>query len=263
MTSAKEKNANTELSPEELYDLGRRSAEGDLSARETLILSHLPLVNKLVSRFKGRGVDYDDLYQEGCCGLIEAVIRYDYTRGTSLAAYAYHWINKRLHKAILTQSKNVPMTIGEKDYYSMCRVLGAYHDLYAENDRPPTSTDLSEALDIPEEKIRKALYGMRVFSSLDDETAQVCGSTASAEDVYFKEEDPLSLLPAHLTNREKTVLQLYLGLSPDAAPMSFCEISAKVFWSTETVRNTYYSAVSKLRDALAAEDAPENSEPSE
>ena len=263
MNSAKEKNANTEFSPEELYDLARRSAGGDLAARETLILSHLPLVNKLVSRFKDRGVDYDDLYQEGCCGLIEAIIRYDYTRGTSLAAYAYHWINKRLHKAVLTQSKNVPMTIGEKDYYNMCRVLGAYHNFKAENKHSPTTAELAEALGVSEGKIRKALYGIFVFSSLDDETANITSETASAEDVFFKEEDPLSLLPAPLTNREKTVLQLYLGFTPDARPMSFCEISAKVFWSTETIRNTYYSAVSKLRDALLEEDAPEHPDASE
>lgn len=263
MDSATEKNANTELSPEELYDLGRLSAEGDLSARETLILSHLPLVNKMVSRFMNRGVDYDDLYQEGCCGLIEAVIRYDYTRGTSLAAYAYHWINKRLHKAILTQNKNIPITIGEKDYYNMCRVLGAYHTLYVEKNRPPTSSELSETLGIPEGKIRRLLYGMMTFSSLDDETAQTKGALVSAEDVYFKGEDPLSLLPARLTNREKTVLRLYLGLSPDSTPLSFREISAKLFWSTETIRNIYYSAISKLRDALAGEDAPEHPDPSE
>ena len=42
MANAKEKNAFTDLSPEELYDLGQRSSEGDLSARETLILAYLP-----------------------------------------------------------------------------------------------------------------------------------------------------------------------------------------------------------------------------
>lgn len=137
MDSARDKIANTELSPEEVYGLGRRCAEGDLSARETLILAHLPLVKKMANKFKGRGVDYDDLYQEGCYGLIEAVIRYDYTKGTPLGAYAYYWINKRIRKALLTQSKNIPMTIGEKDYYTMCRVFRAYHDIYAEKGHIP------------------------------------------------------------------------------------------------------------------------------
>ena len=263
MDSAREKNANTELSQEEVYDLGRRSAEGDLSARETLILAHLPLVKKLADKFKGRGVDYDDLYQEGCYGLIEAVIRYDYTRGTPLGAYAYHWINKRLRKAILTQSKNIPMTIGEKDYYNMCRALAAYHDIYTEKRRPPTYTELADVLGVPEEKIGKLLHGLNLFSSLDDETVQIKGSMASAEDAYFRNENPLTLLPASLTKREKTVLQLYLGLASDSAPMSFQEVAANVYWSTETVRNTYYSAISKLRDALQSEDGPRDSDPFE
>lgn len=263
MDSARDKNANTELSQEEVYDLGRRSAEGDLSARETLILAHLPLVRKLANKFRGRGVDYDDLYQEGCCGLIEAVIRYDYTRGTSLGAYAYHWIDKRLHKAILTQSKNIPMTIGEKDYYNMCRILGTYHDIYIEKNRPPTYTELADVLGVPEEKIGKLLRNINRFSSLDDETTQAKDSMFSAEDVYFQNENPLSLLPASLTKREKTVLQLYLGLAPDSAPMSFQEVAANVYWSTETVRNTYYSAISKLRDALQGEDDPRDSDPFE
>lgn len=263
MDSAKVKNANTELSPEEVYDLGRRSAEGDLSARETLILAHLPLVNKLANKFKGRGVDYDDLYQEGCYGLIEAVIRYDYTRRTSLAAYAYHRINKRLHNALLTQNKNIPMTMGEKDYYNLRRILGAYHNIYAEKNRIPTYAELADVLGISERKIAKLFCSVKSFSSLDDETAQGKGSMASAEDTYFQDEDPLSLYPSCLTNRERTVLQLYLGLKPGSVPMSFQEVASKVYWSTETVRNTYYSAVSKLRDALAPESIPKASDPSE
>lgn len=254
MDSAKDKTANTEFTPEEMYDLGRRSAEGDLSAREALILAHLPLVKKLANKFKGRGVDYDDLYQEGCCGLIEAVIRYDYTRGTSLGAYAYYWINKRIHKAILTQSKNIPMTIGEKDYYNMCRIFGAYHNIYAEKNCPPTYAELAEALDISETQIGKLFSSVKLFSSLDDEAMRSNGPTASAEDVYFQDEDPLSHFPARLTNRERTVLQLYLGLKPGSAPMSFQEVSSQIYWSTETVRNTYYSAVSKLQDAIAKEN---------
>lgn len=263
MDSARDKIANTELSPEEVYDLGRRSAEGDLSARETLILAHLPLVKKMANKFKGRGVDYDDLYQEGCYGLIEAVIRYDYTRGTPLGAYAYYWINKRIRKALLTQSKNIPMTIGEKDYYTMCRVFRAYHDIYAEKGHIPTYADLADASGVSEGKVKKLFSAAKLFSSLDDETVQSNSPMASAEDVYFQDEDPLSLFPVQLTNREKTVLQLYLGLLPGSASMSFQEVSAKVYWSTETVRNTYYSAVSKLRDALANENTSKSSDPFE
>lgn len=263
MANAKEKNAFTDLSPEELYDLGQRSSEGDLSARETLILSYLPLVKRLVYKFLGRGVDYDDLYQEGCCGLIEAVTRYDYTRGTPLGAYAYHWINKRLHKAIFTQSKNIPMTIGEKDYYNLCRILGAYRDMSMEKGRPPTYAELADALGVSEEKVGKMFRVIHSFSSLDADSERHQGSFPSAEDTYFLQEDPLAFASGLLTSREKTVLQLYLGLSQDRSPMTFQEVAAQVYWSTETVRKTYYSAVAKLRDALTDDGVPKDSDPFE
>jgi len=86
------------LSLEELQALGKRSSEGDLDARETLILSHLGLVNLVLQEYTGKGTDTEDLYQEGCYGLILAVDNYDYRRGTRLSTYAVYWIRKRMKR---------------------------------------------------------------------------------------------------------------------------------------------------------------------
>ena len=52
-----------------------------MSAREETICRHIPLVHSCARRFIGRGLEYDDLYQAGCVGLIKAVDGFDETRG--------------------------------------------------------------------------------------------------------------------------------------------------------------------------------------
>ncbi len=58
------------------------------SERDRLIIENTPLVHSIAKRFRGRGVDYEDLYQAGCMGLIKAVDNYDETKGFRLSTYA-------------------------------------------------------------------------------------------------------------------------------------------------------------------------------
>ena len=56
--------------------------------RDDMIVSNIPLVHSIANRFRGRGVEYDDLYQSGCVGLIKAVDKFDASRGFSFSTYA-------------------------------------------------------------------------------------------------------------------------------------------------------------------------------
>ena len=56
--------------------------------RDDMIVSNIPLVHSIANRFRGRGVEYDDLYQSGCVGLIKAVDKFDVNRGFSFSTYA-------------------------------------------------------------------------------------------------------------------------------------------------------------------------------
>jgi RNA polymerase sporulation-specific sigma factor len=56
--------------------------------RDKMIENNIGLVHSIANRFKGRGVDYDDLFQSGCVGLIKAVDNFDESRGFAFSTYA-------------------------------------------------------------------------------------------------------------------------------------------------------------------------------
>ncbi len=76
------------LTHEELLDLIRRMREGDEAAHEELVARNTGLVKSIVKRFLGRGVDYEDLYQIGCMGLIKALHNYDPSYNVRFSTYA-------------------------------------------------------------------------------------------------------------------------------------------------------------------------------
>jgi RNA polymerase sigma factor (sigma-70 family) len=73
---------------------------GDAGARERLIASHFPMVIRFAGKYSGKGLEYSDLIQEGMCGLITAVDKFDVDHGYRLSTYAYQWIQQPMRRAL-------------------------------------------------------------------------------------------------------------------------------------------------------------------
>ena len=82
----------TLLTPEEELDLGRRASAGDDRARARLIEKNLRLVVSVARRYRGMGLPFEDLIQEGNIGLMKAAQRFDPELGNRFATYATWWI---------------------------------------------------------------------------------------------------------------------------------------------------------------------------
>lgn len=76
------------LTSAEKKDLLRRTKEGDIEARETLIDGNLRLVLSIIQRFTNRGENLDDLFQVGCIGLIKAIDNFNTEIDVELSTYA-------------------------------------------------------------------------------------------------------------------------------------------------------------------------------
>lgn len=80
----------TRAEERQLFEEYRRTA--DKKIEERLVRSQLGLVGKLIQHYRLRGIEYDDLFQEGLVGLLRAIRRFDPSRGVRLSTYAAHWI---------------------------------------------------------------------------------------------------------------------------------------------------------------------------
>src|SRR5262245_34726398 len=79
--------------------LARRIEAGDLAAKDELVTANLRLVRALAARYRGRGVPFEDLVQEGTLGLIRAAEKFDHRRELRFSTYATWWIRQALHEA--------------------------------------------------------------------------------------------------------------------------------------------------------------------
>ncbi len=99
------------LTRDEEMDLSERARAGDDGARKRLVEKNLRLVVSVAKRYRGMGLPFEDLVQEGNVGLIKAVDRFDPGRGYRLSTYATWWIRQAVGRAISDKGRTIRVPV--------------------------------------------------------------------------------------------------------------------------------------------------------
>src|SRR4051812_3417197 len=141
--------------------------DGDLAAREDLVLRFLPLARQLASRYRHGGEPHDDLVQVACLGLLKAVDRYDPARGSGFTKYAVPTMLGELKRHFRDKGWAVHVPRGTQEL--SLKVSEALSTLPGKLGRAPRPRDVAGALGVPVEDVLEAMEAATAYeaTSLD------------------------------------------------------------------------------------------------
>ena len=242
------------LSREEEFDLATRAQAGDQGALEKLIVSNLRYVVSVARRYLGYGLALADLINEGNIGLIQAIQRFDPSRGVKVITYAVWWIRQAITHAIAEHGGVIALPV--KQLEKLRQVLEGYRRYTQQIGVEPSSEELAAELDLPIDEVESVLHNYRHLS-LNTPIGE--GSKASFLDVLPSMTSPsgeeayitatlpdeirelLSQLPA----RDQQILRLRFGI--DEEPKTLEEIGEMLGITRERVRQIEKRAKERLR----------------
>jgi len=244
------------ITADQEVELARRIKMGDQVALEKLTKANLRFVVSVAKQYQNQGLSLPDLINEGNLGLIKAAKRFDETRGFKFISYAVWWIRQSILQALAEQSRIVRLPLNQVG--SLNKISKESSRLEQRYERPPSSDELAEALDIPEDKIIAAMKISTRFISMDapispDEDTKfidlfVNDDTPNTDFGLIKEslarEIQRSL--ATLTEKERDVINLYYGIGM-AHGLTLEEIGAKFDLTRERVRQIKEKAIRRLK----------------
>lgn len=255
----------TGLKISEIKDINRRMflAIGKTrAAKKDMIEANLRLVISIAKKYTNRGLHFLDLIQEGNIGLMKAVDKFEYRRGFKFSTYATWWIRQAITRSIsdLARTIRVPVHMME----TVNKLNRLTRQLIQELGRPPTTEELSKKMDLPEDKVLKALDVAKQPISLetpvgddDDSTMWNLVSDTSVEspvdhatDEGLKE-TTTNVLTA-LTEREAKVLRMRFGIDMNT-DHTLEEVGRQFSVTRERIRQIEAKALRKLRHPARSE----------
>ncbi|MBW2721091.1 MAG: sigma-70 family RNA polymerase sigma factor [Deltaproteobacteria bacterium] len=227
------------------------------AAKKEFVETNLRLVISIAKKYSNRGVEFLDLVQEGNMGLMKAVDKFDYRRGYKFATYATWWIRQGITRAIQDQARTIrlPVHIGEV----LNKVIRSSGDLAKEIGRSPTPDEIARKMELPIEKVKKALEIARRrnpisletpmgegFSHLGDFIADR-GSVSPEEATIQKDRaERVQVILATLTPREEKVLRRRFGIGEETGH-TLQEVGEEFGLTRERIRQIQAKALTKLR----------------
>lgn len=246
------------LTAEEEVLLAQRIKQGDQEALEKLTRCNLRFVVSVAKQYQNQGLSLPDLINEGNLGLIKAAKRFDETRGFKFISYAVWWIRQSILQAIAEQSRIVRLPLNQVG--SLNKIAKEASKLEQRFERPPSTDELADALDMPEDKVSEALRISTRHVSVDAPLIQ--GEDLSLLDVYINEDasDTDSTLMyeslskeiqrslSTLTEKEREVINYFYGIGMSHS-LTLDEIGAKFDLTRERVRQIKEKALKRLKSS--------------
>ena len=146
-------------------ELTRLAQAGDQHAKQRLVECNLRFVISVAKPFIHQGVSLEDLIMEGNLGLINAIERFDPTRGFKLSTYAVWWIRQSILHALADKGRSVRLPLNQVGM--LLRVRRAMQDFYQRNERNPLPEELADQLSLPVEKVQEIMENAATEFSID------------------------------------------------------------------------------------------------
>lgn len=242
------------LSAAEEVSLAKQIERGNLDAKQRMIESNVRLVYAIARSYRGRGVPFADLVQEGTVGLVRAVERFDYRRGLKFSTYAVWWIRRSLLDAIAgSQVIRIPAKANQQ----LAVVRRAETELQQLGPRRASTAAVAARTGLSTHTVRSLRDAARVTVSLDEPVGENTtplgdlvadeGAVDPSESAIAREERrEVSVMLRLLPERHREVLVRRYGLN-DRRAQSHQEIGKLLGVGEERCRQIEREALRRLR----------------
>ena len=244
------------LAPEKEVDLAIRIQKGDEAAMKELVEANLRFVVSVAKKYQGNGLSLADIINEGNMGLIKAAKRFDHTRGFKFISYAVWWIRQSILQALAEQSRLIRLPLNRVG--TITKITRVAEKLESEVERQPKGNEIGSQLEMTGDEVLMAMQYSRRHSSLNSPFQE--GENSSLLDIIEdgEAEEPEANIMMEsmseevsgaldtLSERERTVLEMYFGISRDSA-MTLNEIGEEFDLTRERVRQIKEKAIQRLR----------------
>ncbi|MCL1929223.1 MAG: sigma-70 family RNA polymerase sigma factor [Treponema sp.] len=227
------------------------------NTKNRMIHSNLRLVVSIAKNYQHRGMSLLDLINDGNIGLIEAVERFDYTRGFRFSTYGTWWIRQAIIKSIADKGRVIRIPIHMLNIIRKCYFVSK--QLTQDMGRDPSEEELAEYMGLPVNKVKDILKFSQETTSLDtivDSKKLTCLSDLISDELTKEPfeaafsstlQNSLYSILSRFSYREMKVIQLRFGLD-GKTPLTLDETGKILGITRERVRQIQKQVYQKLRN---------------